>query len=650
MLFGQYLVCLFIWGGIAPFFIITSSQSVYADALHNSWKPSKYFVKHISKPLYVANGRFQQFQQLLSRSARGTSLTITMSVSDRHGEGVCDHQNQDCARQINSTSSLPQFDGEASFSHQLSNAPLNSWNKAQKVMSSTVSNWLKIAPNELHKVLSLSALLFSIIYVFVLTRDTKDTLIVTNCGAEAIAFLKVYGVIPAATLFMLLYSNLVISMDPNKIFRFVIMPFLIFFCSFGFFVYPMRHYLHDNACLLSILQKFGLLSGRLSVFGNIFRHWTFALYFVASELWGSVMVALLFWIVANDIVKLEEAKRMYPIITFLGNLSPLFSGFTLAGISAVARKIVKFAGKSAGTVDDAAFAWSLKVVSVVIGLMGWLILYLQRHVTSTFSGQRQSSTPSVTEFKSAAATAVPLRQKPKLSIRDSLRVLVTDPGPLRYIAVMVFSYGMSIECSELVWKSVVHRALPDRTDYLAFMGRYSVLTGIASAVLMPLGRWLLQSFGWVPAALFTPQVMALLSIPFYGSIYWAKGRMPGSLNEKKWWLIAVYVGLIQHVVTKAAKYTIFDPIKEIAYIPLDASAKTTGKAAIEVLGAKFGKSSGALMQQMLVLLCGGLLPGVPVISMVQYIVVAVWSRAVWKLAPFVSADKPSGTRPIVTKK
>lgn len=46
-----------------------------------------------------------------------------------------------------------------------------------------------------------------------MSRDTKDTLIVTNCGAEAIAFLKVYGVIPAATAFMVTYTALANRVD-----------------------------------------------------------------------------------------------------------------------------------------------------------------------------------------------------------------------------------------------------------------------------------------------------------------------------------------------------------------------------------------------------------------------------------------------------
>jgi TLC ATP/ADP transporter len=44
---------------------------------------------------------------------------------------------------------------------------------------------------EIQKFLLISAIKFFIILALTLTRDTKDTLVVTQCGAEAIAFLKV---------------------------------------------------------------------------------------------------------------------------------------------------------------------------------------------------------------------------------------------------------------------------------------------------------------------------------------------------------------------------------------------------------------------------------------------------------------------------
>ena len=47
---------------------------------------------------------------------------------------------------------------------------------------------------EVKKFLLMGAIKFFVIMALTLTRDTKDTLVVTQCGAEAIAFLKVSGV------------------------------------------------------------------------------------------------------------------------------------------------------------------------------------------------------------------------------------------------------------------------------------------------------------------------------------------------------------------------------------------------------------------------------------------------------------------------
>jgi hypothetical protein len=45
--------------------------------------------------------------------------------------------------------------------------------------------------DEVTKFLLMGSIKFFIIMALTLTRDTKDTLVVTQCGAEAIAFLKV---------------------------------------------------------------------------------------------------------------------------------------------------------------------------------------------------------------------------------------------------------------------------------------------------------------------------------------------------------------------------------------------------------------------------------------------------------------------------
>lgn len=102
-------------------------------------------------------------------------------------------------------------------------------------------------------------------------------------------------------------------------------------------------------------------------------------------------------------------------------------------------------------------------------------------------------------------------------------------------------------------------------------------------------------------------------------------------------LVAVYIGLVQNVLSKATKYAIFDPTKEMTYIPLDKDSKTKGKAAIDVLGARLGKSGGALVQQILVVLFGSIMSGAPVLAVLFYVVIIAWIAAVNKLSPMFAA-------------
>eukprot|EP01036_Dinobryon_divergens_P030261 gene30261-39480_t len=111
---------------------------------------------------------------------------------------------------------------------------------------------------------------------------------------------------------------------------------------------------------------------------------------------------------------------------------------------------------------------------------------------------------------------------------------------------MVLSYGLTIEFTEIIWKATVKRAFPTKRSRIV------------------------SSLGWKAGAMMTPVMMGLLAFPFFGAVIF------GGLDSQKALLVAVY----------------------------DGDSKRKGKAAIDVLGARLGKSGAALAQQVLVVLFG----------------------------------------------
>lgn len=115
-----------------------------------------------------------------------------------------------------------------------------------------------------------------------------------------------------------------------------------------------------------------------------------------------------------------------------------------------------------------------------------------------------------------------------------------------------FFSGLSINFTEIMWKSCVKRQYPDPLEYQRFMGNFSSVVGLSTCIVIFLGVHAIQILGWRIGALATPTVMGVLALPYFFSILVGLDS-PGRLR------LAVIFGTIQSLVSKTTKYALFDP-------------------------------------------------------------------------------------------
>ena len=333
---------------------------------------------------------------------------------------------------------------------------------------------------------------------------------------------------------------------------------------------------------------------------------------------------------------MAQAKRFYPLFAITGNLAPIVSG-----------KVMSYVISRQKTSDDVGFGSTLKTLAIVKAAVCLGIVAIYRKVyamaeerelkertaqsLSTIRGIEKTGKVEITmEFK---------KPKRKLTLKESMRELMASPE-LKAMATMVFCYNVCVELTEVLWKAILRRTYPTKSEYMAYMARFSQTVGLVAFLLQLVASEIMTVFGWRWTAMIPPVTMGVLAVAFFAALIAGEDKIP--LAQ------ALLIGTVQNVANKVTKYSLFDPCKEMAYIPLGPDAKVKGKAAVDVLGARLGRSAGSATQQLLVFLVGGatgsILNCVPYVGACYVGAVLTWSNAVSVLGRLFdnsADDKPA---------
>ncbi len=179
--------------------------------------------------------------------------------------------------------------------------------------------------HELPKLIPMLLMFFFVSLNYNILRTLKDTFIITakSSGAEVIPFVKVWAMFPGALLMTFLYTRLSRKYRLETVFYLLTLFFLVYFFLFTFVLYPARDYLHPHefADQLTLILPKGC-KGLIAMI----HYWSFTLFYVMSELWGTMILFVLLWGFTNQITSVPEAKRFYGIFGIGSNCSGILAG------------------------------------------------------------------------------------------------------------------------------------------------------------------------------------------------------------------------------------------------------------------------------------------------------------------------------------
>lgn len=466
---------------------------------------------------------------------------------------------------------------------------------------------------ELAKFLPLLLMAFFISFNYNILRNMKDSLVITaaSSGAEIIPFIKVWVLLPMAVVMTFLFTRLVSRYDRAKVFYIMMGTFLVFFFLFTFILYPMRDRLHPHG-FADYLQS--VLPIGFKGFIAMFRYWTFTGFYVLAELWGNIIFSVLFWGFANEVTKVGEAKRFYGLIGIGANSSGIAAGQISIFLSpTVFNPLLPF--------GQDAWEQTLILATSAILLSGVLIIFIFRWLNA------RSLRDENLEKKKLPPQ--PEDAPKKMSMRQNFAYLANSKY-LISIALVVLCYNMVINMTEVIWKDQVRQLYSNPNDYYTYMGHISTIMGfIATLTALFISGNSLRKCGWTFTALIPPVILLVTSIGFFSFLLF-KAQLAGvvALIGSTPLALAVLFGSAQNCLCRASKYTLFDATKELAFIPLDRESKLKGKAAIDGVGSRLGKSGGSVVFQGLLMMFGTLSAVTPYISALLLGVIGIWIASV----------------------
>ncbi len=461
--------------------------------------------------------------------------------------------------------------------------------------------------HELKKMMPMLFMLFLICFNYTVLRNMKDAVVITAAGAEIIPFIKVWVLLPMAVVVTLIFTKISSIFSQERVFYIMISVFLTFYALFAFALYPLKEVFEPQ---VSANYLESILPAGFKGMIAMYRHWLLTAFYVVSELWSTAIMSVLFWGFANEVTHINEARRFYGTFGIASNFAAIAAG--QSGIYFSQQMDFNDLGLA-----SSAWEHSVMMLTGVVIVSGILTMILFRWIN-----RNVLTDPS---FDGLHLSKREIKSKGRLSLRESFSYL-SNSKYLICIAILVIAYNLVINLVEVVWKDQLRDLYPSPGDYNTYVNNLTTIQGIVSTISALFMAKFISRFGWTRTALVTPVTMLITSAGFFCFLFFQNNLSDAviALTGTTPLAIAVFFGSSQNCLSKAAKYSFFDTTKEMAFIPLSHECKLKGKAAIDGVGSRLGKSGGSLVHQGLLMFLGSLAASAPYVAAILLGVIAFW--------------------------
>ncbi len=437
-------------------------------------------------------------------------------------------------------------------------------------------------------IISLFCLVVMISADFAILRSLRNTLAVTDLGGNAlhIPYFELFGTLPGSVLMTWFLGRLLGRFSLNSTFQITLGIFLTFFLLFAFFVYPR-------------------VSCWKQAFPGIAIGFSMGFYIMA-ELWKVALLTLLFWGLVNEHMPLTHAKKLYAPLMLAGSLGTLIAGPIITAFSFC---------------DD--WASTLSQLLLVVTFIGCLAGILYYGISRMLSRE--------TPIRQYAPTVVSLQASFGSFMNSSYLTLLGGIVLADYVA---YSLG------EVIFLDALKQIYPQPQDYCRWLGHLSLLSGILTGIgALWVAPKILEKCRWEVAALATPVCVLITEGAFFLMLRLPEGsQILLGWSYQQWLEVIVWLGSLQYCLCRAAKYTLFDSSRELAFLMLPSEARLPGKLVVDGVCARIGRGAASFLSLLFAHLCGGVLASAWLAGLVAFLVSAGWVTATRRLGGLI--DRP----------